>query len=156
MNILFAVPLVLLVILASLFYLIKVKNENHGNFFKWGGYLVLLAAIALLACMVFKGVKKRMHRSNCEPKEMMHMKKSMKMKGGMMDKCSGMENCSGMNKMACSNEGGMGDGCCSCCGGMEMMGKGDMKSHGDHMTRESSTDTIDGKIIKREVEIIKK
>ena len=57
----------------------------------------------------------------------------------------------GMNKMECSMDGG-----CCCCEGMGMMEKGHMRQGSERMKTESTTDTIDGKIIKKQIEIINK
>jgi hypothetical protein len=170
MHLFVTISLVLLVILATLHFLAKVKTENLGAFFKWSGYLVLMAALALLVCLLFRGVRQMTHSGGGGAKmECKAMHKGMKGGKGMLGRCSGMQDCSGMNKMNCSHGKGMGmkecsgmgkmdcgsghdmvgAGCCACCGDMEMMGKGRMRS-------ESTTDTIDGKIIKKEIEIIEK
>jgi hypothetical protein len=157
MNLFVTVPLTLLVILATLFYLAKVKNDNLGSFFKWSGYLVLIAAAGLLMCLMFKGVRKMTHRNGGANMECSHMQKGMQGGKGMKGGCSGMQDCSGMNKMNCSHGGGMDAGnCCACCGGMGMMGRGKMGAGCTHMKSESTTDTIEGKIIKKEIEIVEK
>src|SRR5688572_20001851 len=58
MNLFVSTCIVLLVILATMHYLAKVKSENLGPFFKWIGYLVLLAAACMLIGLMFKGIKK--------------------------------------------------------------------------------------------------
>ena len=176
MHLFVTIPLVLLVILATLHFLAKVKTENLGAFFKWSGYLVLMAAVALLVCLMFKGVRQMTHRGSGAKMECRSMHQGMKGGKGMKGRCSGMQDCSGMNKMNCSHGKGMGmkersgmgkmdcgsgkgmgdAGCCACCGDMEMMGKGNMGAGCEHMKSESTTDTIDGKIIKKEIKIIKK
>jgi hypothetical protein len=148
-----------------LHYLAKVKAEGLGSFFKWSGYLVLLAAVCLLAALTFKGARKVMHRKHRANMECSEMHQGMKMKRSktMSADCSGMS-CghgtemgmkarSGMSKMDC----GSGDsGCCCCCGEMGMMEKGHMRSGCEHMESKSTTDTIDGKVIKKKIEILKK
>jgi len=167
MNLIVPFSLVLLVILASLHFIAKVKSENLSAFFKWSGYLVLLAAVGLFLCLVFKGTRKMNHRMRGADKEYMRMEKhmgTMRRSSHGMDGCSGkssmdcghgMKSRSSMKQMDCCNEKEMsGMECCSCCD-MEMMEHGQMGSGCDRMKSESTTDTIDGKIIKKEVKIIK-
>jgi hypothetical protein len=195
MNLFISIPLVLLAILAALFFLAKVKTENLGAFFKWSGYLVLIAAVGLLMCLMLKGARKMKHRMSGADKECMYMEKGMNGGKGKMGACTGMGDCTGMNKMNCGHGKGMGmkecagmdmmdcghgkgmdmkgcagmdkmdcghgkgmgeGSCCACCNDMGMMGKGHMDGGCDHMKSESTTDTIDGKIIKKEIKIIKK
>ena len=135
MNLFVTISFTLLVILAALFYLLKVRNENHGPFYRWAGILVLMAAAGLFLFLVFKGVKRLIRHDYRDHREMQYRhdgkKKRMKMR------TSG-------NASGCSHDA-------SCC--MEMKhGSGD--STGTYF--ESSTDTIDGKIIRKEIEIINK
>lgn len=139
--------LVLLVILAALHFLIKVKTDNPGSFFRWGGYLVLIGAVILLLCLAYKGVRKMTHKGKSGHYGMQH--RSM----ANDNLCSGMNDCMGKNKMECGPgmKRGMGNNaCCACCGEMEMQkGKG-MKKRNQQWT----TDTIDRKIINKEIEIV--
>ena len=149
MNLFVSTSIVLLVILATLHYLAKVKAESLGSFFKWSGYLVLLAAVCLLAGLTFKGVRKAMNRKHRMNMEHSQMHEGMKMKRSK----TMAADCSGMGMMDC----GMGEkGCCCCCGEMDKMGKGHMRSGCEEMESKITTDTIDGKIIQKKIEILKK
>jgi tellurite resistance protein TehA-like permease len=48
----------LLVIIASVHLLAKVRNENLGILSKLLGYFVLLTAVLILACQLYRGVDK--------------------------------------------------------------------------------------------------
>lgn len=134
MNLYVTICLTLLTILAALWYLIKVKNESHGAFFKWSGYLVLIAAVCLLLGLVFKGGRKMSRRNHNSSEACHHGSKNMK---GMHMNCS-------MNGADC---------CCS--GEVGSMKRKIMKKEEGSSSTESTTDTIDGKIIEKEITITK-
>jgi|GEM_PF-3421297 len=87
----------LLTIIASVYLLAKVRNENLGIFSKLLSYLILTLALLMLVCQLIRGVHK-MEKSGCEKekcsKEMMmggegeHMMMMKKCrKGGMEEGC---------------------------------------------------------------------
>ncbi|HMT30250.1 MAG TPA: hypothetical protein PKD91_13330 [Bacteroidia bacterium] len=162
-----SICLTLLVILLALFLLAKIKSEMLGSFYKWITWLVLIVAGTILVCQLARGVGRMMHRGKCDGKECAshggHMKMkghagaSMKMKGcemgGKGANCPMMEQCGkNLSKEECAamcEKMGIKD-CCT--GGMV-----DCPMHsGEMIHHESTTDTIDGKIIKKEIEIIEK
>ena len=159
-----SICLTLLVILLALFMLAKIKTEMLSSFYRWITWLVLIAAGIILVFQVARGVRRMMKSGKCDYKECSaspgcyhHLKghgmnKRGNMKGHGAD-CPMMEKCSnGMSKEECAAMcKSMGiENCCT--GGMV-----DCPMHDDATVRkESITDTIDGKIIKKEIEIIEK
>ena len=141
MNLFLAIAITLLTILAILHYLLKVKKENSGKLFLWSGYLLLIAAGVLLACLAFKGAKKMIHKKN--NREHMMMRKHMKGDRMMMDCAAGMGDCSQMEKMNCDHSMMKGHGCC--------MENDSMEKEGRHMRSKSTVDTVDGKIVRKEI-----
>ncbi len=159
-----SICLTLIVILLALFMLAKIKSESLGPFYRWIALLVLLAAGIILAFQVARGVKRKMRSGKCADTECTsdhkgnhQMKRNSKSKMMMRhDKnanCPMMEKCGkGMSKeecaVLCKNMGI--ENCCS----------GDMVDcpmhDGETAHHVSTTDTIDGKIIKKEIEIIEK
>lgn len=161
-----SICLTLLVILLALFMLAKIKTEMLGSFYRWITWLVLIAAGTILVFQVARGVRRMMKSGKCDNKECSasrggyHQMKGHGMgKGGHMNMkghgaaCPMMEKCSnGMSKEECAEMcKSMGiENCCT--GGMV-----NCPMHDDETVRqESTTDTIDGKIIKKEIEIIEK
>lgn len=159
-----SICLTLLIILLALFMLAKIKAEMLSSFYRWVTWLVLIAAGILLVFQVARGVRRMMKSGKCESRECSanpgcyhHMKGPGMNKRGHMKghgaSCQMAEQCSnGMSKEECAAMcKSMGiDNCCT--GGMV-----DCPMHDDELVRkESTTDTIDGKIIKKEIEIIEK
>ena len=136
MNLFVTISITLLVILAALFYLLKVKNENHGPLYRWAGLLVLAAAFSLFLFLVFKGVKRLLRHDHRDYREM-KVHKSGKSEHRKMKMNNGMHEC--CNHAAC---------CCNDSGFREF-------SDSSRVQMESSVDTIDGKIIRKEIKIIK-
>jgi len=111
-----SVSVILFVIIASVHLLAKVRNENLGILSKLIAYLVLVVAVLMLACQLFKGVDRMEHRGNKCKKEckmmgaegdhMMMMKKMHH--GGMEGKCMKKGYC---EKGKCPHMGA--DGKCS-------------------------------------------
>lgn len=89
----------LLVIIASVHLLAKVRNENLGILSKLLAYFVLLTAVLVLACQLFTGVNKMEHRDGKCKKE---CSREMMM-GGKGDHHMMMKKC--------HKEGGMEGGC---------------------------------------------
>ncbi len=143
MNLYVTISLALLAILAALWYLIKVKNESPGAFFKWSGYLVLIAAVGLLLCLVYKGGRKMQRRNHKSAMECTHGNYH-----GNSGKNKGSHNCF-QNSMNCSMNG---ENCC-CCSDSGMMKRKNSNRDMEDVSTESTTDTIDGKIIKKEITI---
>lgn len=89
----------LLVIIASVHLLAKVRNENLGIFSKLVSYLVLIVALLMLCCQLFRGVDKMEHggkkcKKECSREMMMGgegdhhmMMKKCHKEGGMEGKC---------------------------------------------------------------------
>ena len=134
MNLYVTISLTLLTILAALWYLIKVKNENHGPFYKWSGYLVLIAATGLFLWLVFKGARKMSRRNHNASVECIHGAKNMKGMKSMHAGCSVGENC------CCSGESGK-------------MERKIMRNNRESEITESTRDTVDGKINEKEITI---
>jgi hypothetical protein len=90
----------LLVIIASLHLLAKVRNENLGIFSKLLSYLVLIIAVLMLACQLFRGIDKMEHggkkcKKECSREMMMGeegdhhmMMKKFRHGGGKEGSCS--------------------------------------------------------------------
>lgn len=91
----------LLTIIASLFLLAKVRNENLGIFSKLVSYLVLILALLMLVCQLIRGVDK-MEKGRCE-KEGCSKEMRMGGEGNMMCKHGEGDN------MMCRH--GKGEGC---------------------------------------------
>ncbi len=89
----------LLAIIASVHLLAKVRNENLGILSKILAYFVLLTAVLVLACQLFRGVDKMEHggkkcKKECSREMMMggdgdhhKMMKKCHKEGGMEGKC---------------------------------------------------------------------
>jgi hypothetical protein len=89
----------LLVIIASVHLLAKVRNENLGILSKLLAYFVLLTAVLILACQLFRGVDKmerggKKCKKECSSEMMMGgegdhhmMMKKCHKEGGMDGKC---------------------------------------------------------------------
>lgn len=89
----------LLVIIASVYLLAKVRNENLGILSKLVAYLVLIIALSVLACQLYKGISKMGNHSGkcgkeCSSEMMMgedgdhHMMIKKKFRhGGMKGEC---------------------------------------------------------------------
>lgn len=89
----------LLVIIASVHLLAKVRNENLGILSKLLGYFVLLTAVLILACQLYRGVDK-MERGDKKCKK--ECRKEMMMGG---------EGCQDKMMKKCSHGGGMDEAC---------------------------------------------
>lgn len=146
-----------LIAATGLVYLLtRTRTGEHGSFVKWSTYVLLFIAAAVLVCQLAQGVRRMMHqggRDGWKAKSMCHPGKK-KMKGG----CAMMGSCCGMNAGCCS---GMQEHGCSATehGGMEGCGMDGAKMKrraGDTMHSESTTDTVDGKVIQKEITIIEK
>lgn len=149
-----SIAVTLLVMLSALYFLAKVKTDNLGPLFKWTAYLVLLVATGLMVVQLARGCSKVWHRKMCSDTECgadMHQNKMMGKSmghGGRNSACC----CAEMDCTDHCNMKGMDD---CCMGGM--MGKKGMKMNcGPGVIRESSVDTVDGKIIMKETEIIER
>jgi hypothetical protein len=121
-----SISFTLLVLLASLHLLIKVKKEGLGSSFKWGCYLIMLAAMFLLLCQLVCGVIKMRHHF-CQSR-------------AMMGQCDGMYG----GGMGCHRDGMMQRGCChemGCCdgGGMKCMDGKDKCDDGKMMKCDKDT-----------------
>ncbi len=140
MNLFVTILLTLLVILAALFYLLKVKNENAGPFYRWSGLLVLAAAAALLTFLIFKGVKRLVRHDHRDHREMQMRKEGKKSR--MRDKhCNGMHECNEAKEGHCCHPG---------------EGESGTWSDSTVFQKEVTVDTTDGKITRKEIRIIKK
>lgn len=130
MNLFVTISFTLLVMLASLFYLMRVRRENAGPFFRFSGWIIFAAASVLFLFLIFKGVKRLMRHDHRDHRAMqMHHEGKRahgKMKGDGKDEC------------------GSHEACCS-----------KMHHNGDSTYYESATDTIGGKIIRKEIKITK-
>lgn len=146
-----------LIAATGLVYLLtRTRSGEHGSFIKWSTYVLLFIAAAVLVCQLAQGVRRMMHhggKDGYKAKSMCHPgKKSMKGGCAMMGSCCGMDAgcCSGMQEHCGMNKGRGGMQSCGMEGGM-------MKARsGDKMRSESTTDTVDGKVIQKEITIIEK
>lgn len=145
MNLFVTISITLLVILAALFYLLKVKNENHGAAFRIPGLLVLAAACSLLLLLTFKGVKRLIRHDRRDDREMKFHGNGNNMRMGK-EEMNCMHSHGDKMKCCCMDDG---DDCC-------MEKEHDRMSDDMHSKTEISTDTTDGKVIKKEIRIIKK
>ena len=59
-----ALSATLLVIIASVHLLAKIRNENLGIFSKLLAYFVLITAFLMLACQLYRGIDKMEHRGD--------------------------------------------------------------------------------------------
>ncbi len=149
-----SIAVILLVILCTLYFLAKVKAENLGPLFKWTAYLVLLVAAGLLVFQLARGCSKVWHRKMCSDTECgsgMHQQKMMGKSmghGGKNNSCC----CAEMDCTDHCNMQGMDD----CCMDGKMMKKRMKMDDEPGVIRESSVDTVDGKIIMKETEIIER
>jgi len=148
--------------------LAKIKTEMLASFYRWITWLVLIAAGTILVFQIIRGVRRMMKSGKCDSKECIaghgsyHQMRGHGIgKGGHMNRkeqgkdASGLmiEKCGkGMSKEECAEmcKSLSIENCCS--GGMV-----DCPLHdGEFVHHESIIDTIGGKIIKKEVEIIEK
>ena len=144
-----AISLTLLTILAALHYLIKVKTEIHPAVYRWAGYLVLVVAGAILVCELSQGVIQMMHHrgkagTHCGNGNFKRIDVSHGNCGSHHGSFSGMGDC-GMS--SCGNHGG----------NVNAHNKKRMKfiaEQGDSIV-ELITDTTDGKLIRKEIRVIK-
>lgn len=178
-----SVCLTLAVILAALYFLAKIKTQMLGSFYRLMTLAVLIIAVAILVCQLARGIGRMMHHGgkchdkecideSCPPGSDKCMKECgnkpsykcghegkgkcemMGMHGmGMEENCPMMDKCGkNMSKEECAEmckKMGMKD----CCKG----GMANCPMHeGNMVQEESTTDTIDGKIITKEIKIIKK
>ncbi len=161
----------LAVILFALRFLAKVKTEMLGAFYRWITLLVLAIAGLVLVCQLARGVGRMRHHigkdcseGSCNEGGMKndHSARNGRM-GGMNHSCEmqGMGKEGGCPMMDQCPEGMSKEACMMKCKKMRMSdckeGMANCKMHGAGLTHsESTTDTIDGKIIKKEIEIIEK
>ena len=133
-----SITLTLLVILSALYFLAKVKADNLGPLFKWTAYLVLIVAGGLLMFQIVRGSSRMWNR---------------KMHGGK-------EQSGSMHHCHANGHGSKMDACCvkmECCHGKGKMQRKRMRMNNEPgVIRNNSVDTIDGKIIVKETEIIEK
>jgi len=136
----------LLVILCALYFLHKIKDQQPGPLVKWSAYLVLWVAMVLLLFQLARGGSKLWHRkmcsnTECESNAHQHSKKSHFRKHKEIHGFYEEE----MN----------GEGMEDCCNRKIMKERKRIKDD-DSVFRESSVDTVDGKIIRKETEIIER
>jgi hypothetical protein len=77
-----ALSVTLFIIIAAVHLLAKVRNENLGIFSKLIAYFVLIVALLMLACQLYRG----MHRMEKGEKKSRHHKMMMEGEGNIMFK----------------------------------------------------------------------
>ena len=124
----------LLAAAALLYMLTKVRNGEHGSLLKWITWLLLLVAIGSIAWQVTRGVRKYYHRH--------HGEKHHEMSCGPGSSHGMKNNCMMHHGMEAHHD----------------CGPGKMRLHemeSDSIISETSTDTVDGKVIHKEMKIIR-
>jgi hypothetical protein len=132
------ISITLLVILGALALLTRLRNGSPGAIVTWMTYLVIVIAGGILILQVYRGCARMWHRNQCDNSECTswyhHKGRQVRwMEHHMMDPASGMEKKIIIKKSAGDSTQEVGD-----------------------VIRETTTDTIDGKIIVKETEIIRK
>ena len=149
------IPLVLTLIaaLAGIHLLTRVRTGDHGALAKYLTYVVLLFIGAILVLFVVRGTKRMIYGRHHAPRSAAYHHKNMhkSMHGYMNSDCCGMGNrsdcCSGMQSGAwgCGPSGMHGNA-------GSMHGCAEDSEAG--VTVESTSDTVDGKIIHKEIRVI--
>ncbi len=133
-----SLSLTLLVILLALFVLTRIKAGNHGALLTWMTYFVLVIAAGMMAVQVSRVCGRMWHRQVCPGDTCTAPYHIRKQDGRFMH--HGMH-----GRYDCCMEGpGMR-------GGLKLKSGDD-----ENVIRESTVDTVDGKIMIKETEIIKK
>lgn len=89
----------LLTLLAAMYFLTKVNNQNLGSFFKWITYLVITVALLILICQLTRGICRMACsgdecKTECKMDGMGHhkmMMKEIRCEGEEMECCEEME-----------------------------------------------------------------
>lgn len=99
----------LLVILASLHFLAKLKTEGSGKLLRWAAYLVILVASLILLCQLSRGLVEMRHHFR-EPRKTEyqgHMEDGMRGERGMWrhkDGCCPYMKCCDGPKSECKKD----------------------------------------------------
>lgn len=108
----------LLTLLAAMYFLTKVNNQNLGSFFKWITYIVIAVALLILICQLARGIgRMACHREECKTEcrmegmghHKMMMMKEMRCEGEDMECCEEMEGKMHHHKGMMDKKGEMGD-----------------------------------------------
>ncbi|MDP1726304.1 MAG: hypothetical protein Q8M15_05940 [Bacteroidota bacterium] len=94
-----SICITLLTLLAAMYFLTKVNNQNLGSFFKWITYIVIAVALLILICQLARGIgRMACHRGECKTECKMEgmghhkmMMKEMHCEGEEMECCDEME-----------------------------------------------------------------